>query len=1196
MKINRRFQTFYFLLLASALPSLAADLYWDSNGGTANTGGNGTWHNANTWRTGSATGTLGSWTDGNNAIFGGSVGTVTVNSDVNATGITFATSGYVIAAASTGTITLASGAIVNTGSVSINIDSILKGELNITGGGNTTGTRIAGNNLDITATTINLTSGNGALIMIPHANALGGSSSTLKLTKGAINLGEFSTAGVGINYNTGATELAGGRIRARVGQSTWNGAITLTAPSEIESRGAAGVGVTVASTINLDSHKLTLICNNAGNGITLNGAISGTGGNIEKTGSTQLTLAGANTFTGTTAIKGGTFNLTGSLAGPVTLDSGTTMNLTGSLSGSLNAANGSQITGEGTSSSSIVLNGASTIRFDPNSPAALTADTVSVDSLAAVSILPTTTPPNATGIVVINTTNGITGDISNFSFTGRGTLSFSGDNKQLLFDYAPVSIKWKGADAVDREIWDTNTTVNWVDGTSNPEKFFTSDVVTFDDSASFFSVYADTVGLTAGNITINNSTNPYTFSGGTVSSSGTFVKNGTAKATIANTFNIAGGISINAGTIQLGNGSANTGSFGSSNIVNNGTLITDYGTNTVSFTSAISGTGTFTQQGAGIVALTADNTYTGITTINAGATLQLGNASNTGSVAGEISNNGTLSFSRAFAFTVANAISGSGNITHSTNSAAVTTLSGNNTFTGTVTIANSRELIVGSNTALGSASNLTESVWSGHTSVTGSGRVILANGVTVTGEMIRIGTAASVNNNFNGALQTAGSATWAGPVLLDSTDARIGAATNGTLHISGVIQDGLTGIVNFSAGMNSITTNETGTVLLSGANTYTGVTNIVRGTVKLGANNSLPVTTTLDIDNLNTADNSAFDLNGFDQTVAVLQRTSAGGGTGTAFLTNSSSTKSTFTVNQATTGTYSGRTTGNLDFVKDNTGALTLSFIHAPTGNTTINGGSLIFADNSNTTFYIGANGVNNQINGSGTLQVNGDFIIDTSLADTTAGNSWTLVNVDTLTETFGTTFQVIGFTETALGSGIWKKAEGALQFTFSTSNGKLTVAPASAYDLWATDNGLTLANNAATADPDGDGQNNLAEFAFDGDPLSAADRPKTFSSIADSDADVDANKELVLTIAVRAGAPTFSGSPLSSTVDGVTYNVHGSADLADFSSSVVNVPTALVDGLPALSSGDYEYRSFSLSSSNGLPNKGFLRAQVTQP
>ena len=71
-------------LLLTLTNLVAADLYWDANGGTTGTGGNGTWSTANTWRNGSSTGTLQSWVDGNNAILGGTAGTVTISTAVNA--------------------------------------------------------------------------------------------------------------------------------------------------------------------------------------------------------------------------------------------------------------------------------------------------------------------------------------------------------------------------------------------------------------------------------------------------------------------------------------------------------------------------------------------------------------------------------------------------------------------------------------------------------------------------------------------------------------------------------------------------------------------------------------------------------------------------------------------------------------------------------------------------------------------------------------------------------------------------------------------------------------------------------------------------------------------------------------------------------------------------------------------------------
>jgi hypothetical protein len=142
----------------------------------------------------------------------------------------------------------------------------------------------------------------------------------------------------------------------------------------------------------------------------------------------------------------------------------------------------------------------------------------------------------------------------------------------------------------------------------------------------------------------------------------------------------------------------------------------------------------------------------------------------------------------------------------------------------------------------------------------------------------------------------------------------------------------------------------------------------------------------------------------------------------------------------------------------------------------------------------------------------------------------------------------------------------------------------ATPYDTWATDKGLTALNNAKNLNPDNDGLNNLGEFAFNGNPLSGSDNGKVFVLNEDSDLDVDALKELILTVAVRSGTPAFSGSPsptAAQAADGITYTIEGSLDLAGFPATV-NVVSPITAGLPPAGTG-YEYRSFILSGSNGL-------------
>ena len=104
-----------------------------------------------------------------------------------------------------------------------------------------------------------------------------------------------------------------------------------------------------------------------------------------------------------------------------------------------------------------------------------------------------------------------------------------------------------------------------------------------------------------------------------------------------------GGTTIAAGTLQLGDGGT-TGSI-VGDVLNNGTLAVNR-SDTFTFEGVISGTGAFEQIGTGTTILTADNTYTGGTTIVAG-TLQLGNGGTTGAILGDVLNSGTLAVNRS---------------------------------------------------------------------------------------------------------------------------------------------------------------------------------------------------------------------------------------------------------------------------------------------------------------------------------------------------------------------------------------------------------------------------------------------------------------------------------------------------------------------------------------------------------------------
>lgn len=174
--------------------------------------------------------------------------------------------------------------------------------------------------------------------------------------------------------------------------------------------------------------------------------------------------------------------------------------------------------------------------------------------------------------------------------------------------------------------------------------------------------------------------------------------------------------------------------------------------------------------------------------------------------------------------------------------------------------------------------------------------------------------------------------------------------------------------------------------------------------------------------------------------------------------------------------------------------------------------------------------------------------------------------------------------------------ATGFIDNVVLTATG--TYSPSTPFQDWALASGLdgTPGKEAGAGDdPDQDGATNFEEFAFGANPLSPSST--SLAGVVTSDTNSDTQNELLITVAVRSGA-SFSGSPSpSATVDGVTYSIQGSAALTAFD-QVVEGPLAsavVPANLPASAPSGYEYRTFRLSGSNGLPSRGFLRAVASE-
>ncbi|RXT17802.1 hypothetical protein B5P46_28575 [Rhizobium leguminosarum] len=102
---------------------------------------------------------------------------------------------------------------------------------------------------------------------------------------------------------------------------------------------------------------------------------------------------------------------------------------------------------------------------------------------------------------------------------------------------------------------------------------------------------------------------------GTISGSGAVEQNGSGTTVLAGNNTYTGGTTINAGTLQLGNGGTSGSIVG--NVSNTGSLAFNR-SDSMSFGGVISGSGSVRQIGGGTTILTAQNTYSGATTVEAG--------------------------------------------------------------------------------------------------------------------------------------------------------------------------------------------------------------------------------------------------------------------------------------------------------------------------------------------------------------------------------------------------------------------------------------------------------------------------------------------------------------------------------------------------------------------------------------------------
>jgi fibronectin-binding autotransporter adhesin len=276
--------------------------------------------------------------------------------------------------------------------------------------------------------------------------------------------------------------------------------------------------------------------------------------------------------------------------------------------------------------------------------------------------------------------------------------------------------------------------------------------------------------------------------GAAIGGAGALTKDGAGTLVLAGDATHTGGTTIAAGTLQVGEGGT-TGSL-AGDVTDNATLAFDR-SDSLAVGGVISGTGAVEQNGMGTTVLTAENTYTGGTTINAG-TLKLGNGGASGMVGGDITDNGTLSFNRSDDIGFGGAITGTGGV--SQDGTGVTTLTANNAYTGATTV-NGGTLLVQGDQSAASGTTMVSGGTLGGTGTLGGNVSVASGGTLAPGAAAGIPGTLTINGNLSLA---AGS-----NLNVDFGQANVvGGALNDLVNVNGDLTLGGTLNVEAAAGGN----------------------------------------------------------------------------------------------------------------------------------------------------------------------------------------------------------------------------------------------------------------------------------------------------------------------------------------------------------------------------------------------------------
>ena len=784
------------------------------------------------------------------------------------------------------------GGLAATAGNTITIDGVVSGSGPLTIGLPTTGGLVPGTGTG----TANLTAVNatGTVQLEPSSSANTATGGTV-LDTGILNV---STTLAGLP--TGGLTFNGGTFQ-------WIASTPDISAQTVTINPASGT-LAGGGTLDVNGNTVTL-ANAIGNGGTgaltvnstaLNGVLNLTAG-ITSTGGTTVGANATLNVNGTAAgnvtvnSSGGILGGSGTVSGNVTVSSGTFGSTTGyltSIGGNLSVASGATMNLDVQNSEAggpAILTVTGTTAFSGGTANAVNINVTGGSALAVGTYtLLTAGSPYSGSVASIPTFSGFgkaSGTVASIAPVGNSlvlTIALSGTT--ATWNNGNLDGTWLATDGGD-----------WTGGTA-PQS--AGDTAIFGTGASPVSL---TGPVAVGTITFNNPSS-YTISG-----SQTLTLNNSGNGALIQALTTAGSANVISTPISLADSLNLTINVGSTFLVDVNGAITATGTQPILIS------------GAGKTILDSANTYgpaAGLvgTTVSGGGTLQVNNsgALSAGDVSVTASTiqlgsgvNGqtlankivmgtgitTVDNNGGNSATLSGVISGGGNLSavNSGSGAGTITLGSANTYTGTTTVGAGAAVNISADTSLGTAP--------------GSAT---ANEIVING----------------GDLQGSGTVSANRGIGIGASGAYVDAATSGTLTLSGIIA---------ADGGNNLTVNSIvgtpGTVILAGANTFSGTTSFGAGTLQL--NNSLAL------------QNSTLNITGGTLNFDSLPATMAG-------LTGSGSITLPVALtigSSATPAAYSGTLSGAGSLTKNGSGGITIgsgaSGGATYSGATTVNQGTL---------------------------------------------------------------------------------------------------------------------------------------------------------------------------------------------------------------------------------------------------------------